>query len=69
MLLGTMLLGQLVAAARGNGITAFVAQTLTGNHPMLAVFRGSGVPVTTTTAFDTVKRALPDRSGGAGVIR
>jgi GNAT superfamily N-acetyltransferase len=64
--IGTMLLAQLAAAARRNGITAFVAQTLVDNHPMLAVFRGSGFPFTTTAEFDTVSVRLTIGSADSG---
>jgi acyl-CoA synthetase (NDP forming)/GNAT superfamily N-acetyltransferase len=40
--LGTLLLEHLAAAARDNGITEFVAETLPGNNRMLRVFRDAG---------------------------
>jgi len=49
--LGSLLVGQLAAAARDNGITTFVAEVLPENHPMIAVFRASG--------FSPRIRALP----------
>jgi GNAT superfamily N-acetyltransferase len=52
--IGTALLERLADAARTNGITVFVAQTLAENHQMLEVFRRSGFHVTSTTDFGTV---------------
>jgi len=43
--IATVLLDQLVLAARRRGITAFVAQTMWENHDMLAVFIHSGFDV------------------------
>ena len=40
--LGTLLFERLAARARQLGITAFTAETLPGNEPMLAVFRRAG---------------------------
>jgi acyl-CoA synthetase (NDP forming)/GNAT superfamily N-acetyltransferase len=42
---GTLLLEHLVSLARGRGIRAFTAQTLTENTPMLHVFANAGLPV------------------------
>lgn len=44
--LGTILLCSLVAAARGNGIGRFTAETLATNTAMLRVFRSSGFVLT-----------------------
>ncbi len=57
--IGTTLLAELVTAALDRGITTFTAQTLAENLPMLAVFHGSGFPVTTTTEFETVSVRFP----------
>jgi GNAT superfamily N-acetyltransferase len=57
--IGTLLLERLAAAAWGNGITTFVAQTLRDNRAMLAVFHGSGFPVVSTSEYDTVRVEFP----------
>lgn len=57
--IGPVLLGQLVEAALDRGITVFTAQTLAENAAMLAVFHGSGFPVSTTTEFGTVNVRFP----------
>jgi GNAT superfamily N-acetyltransferase len=57
--IATVLLAQLAEAARSRGITEFTAQTLAENHAMLAVFRGSGFPVTTLMEYDTVNVRFP----------
>ncbi len=57
--IGTILLERLAGAAWGNGITAFVAQTLSENGDMLEVFSGSGFHVTTTTEYGTVNIRFP----------
>ncbi|MCU0270257.1 MAG: GNAT family N-acetyltransferase [Acidimicrobiales bacterium] len=44
--LGTLLLEHLVAAARQQGITRFVAETLPDNRKMLSVFRDAGYRLT-----------------------
>ncbi len=46
--LGTLLLEHLAAAARTNGITRFVAETLAQNRRMVGVFQDAGFQVTTT---------------------
>lgn len=43
--LGTLLFEYLTRRARDLGIARFVAETLTHNHPMLAVFHHAGLPV------------------------
>ena len=57
--IGTLLLERLAAAAWGNGITTFVAQTLRENRTMLDVFFASGFPVTSTSEYDTVRVRFP----------
>lgn len=52
--IATLLLGYLAQAARVNGITTFIAETLFGNHDMLDVFAHSGFEVTTTTDGEMV---------------
>ncbi len=52
--IATLLLGHLVEAARVNGITVFVAETLFGNRDMLDVFFHSGFEVTTRTDGELV---------------
>lgn len=56
---GTLLLATLAGAARDNGITRFVAQTLAGNTDMMGVFTGSGFPVTTSTEYGIVNVEFP----------
>ena len=43
--IATLLLEHLVSRARGDGIAAFVAETLPNNTPMLRVFADAGLPV------------------------
>lgn len=57
--IGTLLLEHLAAAAWENGVTTFVAQTLSENRPMLDVFYASGFPVTSTSEYDTVRVQFP----------
>jgi GNAT superfamily N-acetyltransferase len=57
--IGTVLLEQLVDAALPRGITVFTAETLAENRAMLAMFRKSGFPVTTTTESETVFVRFP----------
>lgn len=57
--IGTLLLERLAAAAWGNGITTFVAQTMRENRAMLDVFFASGFPVTSTSEYDTVRVRFP----------
>ena len=52
--IGTMLLEHLADAALKNGVTAFVAQTLSENHDMLDVFMNSGFHVSSTMEYGTV---------------
>jgi len=52
--IGTLLLEHLADAAVENGITTFVAQTLTENHDMLDVFMRSGFHVISSSEYDTV---------------
>jgi GNAT superfamily N-acetyltransferase len=57
--IGTTLLERLAEAALKNGIAAFVAQTLSENHPMLDVFMNSGFHVTSTREYGTVNVRFP----------
>jgi GNAT superfamily N-acetyltransferase len=56
---GSRLLAHLAVAARMNGIDTFVAETQVDNCGMLAVFWGSGFPVTAHTSFGTVSVRFP----------
>lgn len=51
--IATALIGWLTDRAREVGVTRFVAETLSGNRPMLSVFRHCGHPIT-VTADDVV---------------
>ena len=46
--LGMLLLQNLATAARGQGITTFVAETQASNRDMMGVFEGSGFDVTSS---------------------
>jgi len=48
--LGHRLLGALAKAAWARGITTFSAETLFTNHDMMAIFRHSGYPLTTSVS-------------------
>lgn len=61
--LGALLLEQLAVLARHQGITAFSADVLVDNTPMLHLLRSSGFAVTTTTAAGVVD-ALVDLTEG-----
>lgn len=52
--IGSLLLDELVTAARERGIGTFVAETLHENHPMLDVFFHSGFDVTSQFECGTV---------------
>ena len=52
--IGSLLLDELVLAAGQQGITTFLADTLTENHTMLGVFRHAGFAVETSTEWGTV---------------
>ncbi len=52
--IGSLLLDQLVLAARERGITTFLADTLPQNKTMLGVFLHAGFEVQTTTDWGTV---------------
>jgi GNAT superfamily N-acetyltransferase len=56
--LGHRLLNALANAASARGITTLSAETLTANHDMIAVFRHSGFPITTSTEFGEVSVRL-----------
>ncbi len=57
--IGHVLLRHLMAAARRRGIRRFVADTLSGNAAMMAVFMDSGFQVTATEAHGTVHVTFP----------
>ncbi len=52
--IGSLLLDELVLAAREQGITTFLADTLSENKTMLGVFRHAGFDVETNTEWGTV---------------
>lgn len=52
--IGSLLLDELVIAAREQGITTFLADTLSENSTMLGVFRHAGFDVETNTEWGTV---------------
>lgn len=56
--LGSLLLDELARAARARGITAFLAETLCENKPMLDVFHHSGFDVSTKIEYGTVSLRL-----------
>ncbi len=56
--LGHRLLGALAEAAWARGITTFSAETSLVNHDMLAVFRHSGFPMTTSSEFGGISVRL-----------
>jgi GNAT superfamily N-acetyltransferase len=57
--IGSLLLDQLVEAARTQGITTFIADTLYENRAMLDVFLHSGFPVARETEYHTVYLRFP----------
>ena len=57
--IGTILLECLAEAALKEGVTAFVAHTLSENHDMLDVFMNSGFHVTSTREYGTVNVRFP----------
>ena len=57
--IGSLLLDELVTAARARGIGSFVAETLHENHPMLDVFFHSGFDVTSHFEYGTVSLRFP----------
>jgi GNAT superfamily N-acetyltransferase len=52
--IGSLLLDELVRAARARGITTFIADTLWENRTMLDVFRHAGFPLSTSVDCGTV---------------
>jgi GNAT superfamily N-acetyltransferase len=56
---GSLLLDELVKAARTRGIESFRAETLCENHAMLDVFRHVGFPVTSRVEYGTVILHFP----------
>jgi len=57
--IGTLLLDELVKAARERGVETFAAQTLAENQAMLDVFRHVGFPVTSCIEYGTVVLRFP----------
>jgi GNAT superfamily N-acetyltransferase len=57
--IGTLLLDELVKAARRRGISTFRAETLSENHTMLDVFHHAGFPVTSNIEYGTVTLRFP----------
>jgi GNAT superfamily N-acetyltransferase len=68
--IATVLLERLAEAAWGNGITTFVAYTLTENREMLGVFLKSGFNVSTSSEDGTTTVRFPiDPDGADGADR
>jgi GNAT superfamily N-acetyltransferase len=57
--IGTLLLDELVNAARRRGISTFRAEALCENHTMLDVFHHAGFPVTSNMEYGTVTLRFP----------
>lgn len=57
--IGSLLLDELVRAARERGITTFRAETLYENRTMLDVFRHAGFPTTSSIEYGTVTLRFP----------
>jgi acyl-CoA synthetase (NDP forming)/RimJ/RimL family protein N-acetyltransferase len=57
--IATIMLGQLAAAAREEGITVFTAEVLPHNRRMIDVFRGSGFPIELQGRGDVLVIRLP----------
>ena len=64
--IATLLLEHLVSFARIHQITAFTAQTLSENTPMLKVFADAGLPVQRHYEDGVVEMTFPLPSEGAG---
>ena len=64
--IATLLLEHLVSYARAQGITTFVAHTLTENKAMLNVFADAGLPVTRRYTEGTYELTFPLPDAGAG---
>jgi GNAT superfamily N-acetyltransferase len=56
--LGGLLMAHLIAIARQQGLRQFVAEVLSENAPMLAVFRKSGLPMATRRESGVVHATL-----------
>ncbi len=56
--LGSALLAWLVTRARELGITRLVAETMSDNFGMLAVFRGAGLPISERAHYGSVEVAI-----------
>jgi len=57
--IGSLLLDELVSAARERGITTFRAETLAENRAMLDVFRHAGFPISSQVEYGTVTLRFP----------
>jgi GNAT superfamily N-acetyltransferase len=57
--IGSLLLDELVRAARSRGVQVFRAETLSENRPMLDVFHHSGYPVTASLDCGVVSLRFP----------
>jgi GNAT superfamily N-acetyltransferase len=57
--IGSLLLDELVRAARARGVQVFRAETLSENRPMLDVFHHSGFPVSATIDGGVVSLRFP----------
>jgi succinyl-CoA synthetase alpha subunit/GNAT superfamily N-acetyltransferase len=57
--IATIMLGQLAAAAREQGITTFRAEVLPHNHRMIDVFRDSGFPIELRGRGDSIEVRFP----------
>jgi acyl-CoA synthetase (NDP forming)/GNAT superfamily N-acetyltransferase len=64
--IATLLLEHLVSFARGRQITAFTAETLSENTPMLKVFADAGLPVQPHQEDGVVEMTFPLPSEGDG---
>ena len=57
--IGSLLLDELVRAARERGVTTFRAETLGENRTMLDVFRHAGFPIASSVEYGTVTLRFP----------
>jgi len=57
--IGSLLLDELVSAARQRGVEVFRAETLAENRAMLDVFRHAGFPVSSGVEYGTVTLRFP----------
>jgi acyl-CoA synthetase (NDP forming)/GNAT superfamily N-acetyltransferase len=66
--IATLLLEHLVSAARAQGVTAFTAQTLPENIPMLHVFADAGLPVQQHLDEGVVEVTIPLPADDTGTV-